>query len=306
MSDSGRRSIRAGSRTTLLAPASPRTRASRLARTTRATPGAPPTRTVHLPRGTAAALATALAAALAGCASGGGEPDASRGTPTSTLTVYAAASLTEAFEELATRFEAEHPSIDVAPIVADGSSILARQIIEGARADVLATADEVTMASVDDEGLLASEPRIFAENVAVLAAPAGDPAGVGGLAGLTQPGVRLVVCAPDVPCGSAAHELFEAAGLRVTAASEEQNVTGVLTKLTLGEADAGVIYGSDLVRADGAVEQLDTSAVPDVVSAYPIAPLAGATDPGAADAFVTFVLSPAGQQVLAEFGFAAP
>jgi len=276
MSDGGRRSIHAGPRA------------------------------ARLPRATAAVLAALLGLTLAGCAGGVDEPDASRGMPTSTLTVYAAASLTEAFEEVATRFEAEHPSIDVAPIVADGSSILARQIIEGARADVLATADEATMASVEDEGLLASEPRIFAENVALLAAPAGDSAGVVGLNGLTRPGVRLVVCAPDVPCGRAAHDLFEAAGLRVTAASEEQNVTGVLTKLTLGEADAGVIYGSDLVRAEGAVERLDTSAVPDVVSAYPIAPVVGAADPAAADAFVAFVLGEAGQQVLVEFGFGVP
>jgi molybdate transport system substrate-binding protein len=263
-----------------------------------------------------AALATlaALAFALAGCASGagdasagaGGEADASGAAPHTTITVYAAASLTDAFDELAARFEAANPSIDVAPIVADASSVLATQIIEGAPADVFATADEVTMAKVDDEGLLGAPPEVFAQNEAVLAVPAGDPAGIADLAGLAEPGVRFVTCAPEVPCGRAAAELLAAAGLDVTPVSEEQNVTAVLTKLELGEADAGVVYGSDLVRADGQVQAVASSAVPAVVNRYPIAPVADAADPDAAAAFVAFVLGEEGQAVLADFGFRAP
>jgi molybdate transport system substrate-binding protein len=277
-------------------------------------PGRPCPRRRRGIRSTARILALAAASTflLAGCAAGaadGTDTDAGGGDtagPAASVTVYAAASLTDAFEELATRFEAANPSIDVAPIVADASSVLATQIIEGAPADVFATADEVTMASVDDEGLLADLPVTFAQNEAVLAVPAGDPAGVGDLAGLAQPGIRFIVCAPEVPCGRAANTLLTSADVRVTPVSEEQNVTAVLTKLQLGEADAGVIYGSDLVRADGEVEAIDTSAVPAVVNRYPIAPVEGAADPDAAKAFVAFVLSDEGQAVLADFGFRAP
>lgn len=260
----------------------------------------------------AAAVAGLTVLALAGCAAGAadgtnaGTPSGGTAAAPATVTVYAAASLTDAFEELATRFETANPSIEVAPIVADASSVLATQIIEGAPADVFATADEVTMASVEDEGLLAANPQIFAQNAAVLAVPAGDPAGVGDLAGLGEPGIQFVACAPEVPCGRAAAELLRSAGLDVRPVSEEQNVTAVLTKLQLGEADAGVIYGSDVVRADGAVEAVDTSAVPAVVNRYPIAPVDGAADPEAAAAFVAFVLGDEGQAVLAEFGFRAP
>lgn len=274
-----------------------------------------PMRRDRFPRvATVAALAVLSALAFAGCAAstgGGTSTDTDSVAPSDetrpgTVTVYAAASLTDAFEELATRFEAEHPSIDVAPIVADASSVLATQIIEGAPADVFATADEATMERVDDEGLLAETPEIFAQNEAVLAVPAGDPAGVDDLAGLEKPGIRFVVCAPEVPCGRAANDLLAAAGVQTTPVSEEQNVTAVLTKLRLGEADAGVIYGSDLVRAEGEVEAVDISAVPAVVNRYPIAPLGDASSPEAAAAFVAFVLGDEGQAVLADFGFRAP
>lgn len=260
----------------------------------------------------ASALTALAAVALAGCSAAGsgadpatasGEDAATRTTP---LTVYAAASLTDAFEELAARFEAVSPAVDVAPIVADASSVLATQILEGAPADVFATADVVTMAGVADEGLLAAAPQIFAENAAVLAVPAGNPAGIRDLAGLTAPGVRFIVCAPEVPCGRAAGELLSSAGVQVTPVSEEQNVTAVLTKLQLGEADAGVVYRSDLVRAAGAVDEVDTSGVPAVVNRYPIAPVATAADPETAEEFVRFVLSADGRAVLARFGFAAP
>lgn len=264
------------------------------------------------------AAAGALAAiALSGCTAGGGpagpaggsgagEGDAASAAPTTTLTVYAAASLTDAFEELATRFEAVYPAIDVAPIVADASSTLATQIVEGAPADVVATADEATMARVADAGLLADAPTVFAQNPAVLAVPTGDPAGVRDVAGLAKPGIRFVVCAPEVPCGRAAEQLVTSAGVEVSPVSEEQNVTAVLTKLELGEADAGVVYQSDLVRAEGLIEAVDTSAVPAVVNRYPIGSLAGASDPEAAAAFVRYVIGAEGQALLAEFGFSAP
>jgi molybdate transport system substrate-binding protein len=255
-------------------------------------------------------LAAIVSLALAGCTAGGGSDGSADGSaiaePTTTLTVYAAASLTDAFEELATRFEEVDPSIDVAPIVADASSVLATQIIEGAPADVFATADEVSMSGVDDEGLLATAPEVFAQNAAVLAVPTGNPGGIPDLAGIAARGVRFIACAPEVPCGRATAELLTSAGVEVAPVSEEQNVTAVLTKLELGEADAGVIYRSDLVRAAGAVEEIDTSAVPAVVNRYPIAPVAGAADPEAAAAFVRFVLGAEGQAVLAGFGFSAP
>ncbi|MDR5698201.1 molybdate ABC transporter substrate-binding protein [Agromyces aerolatus] len=275
-----------------------------------ASAGAPPARRRRL--GRVAGLGAIAALALAGCTAGGGaDGDGDAGpeesaVPTTTLTVYAAASLTDAFEALATQFESVYPAIDVAPIVADSSTVLATQIIEGAPADVFATADEVSMTSVDGEGMLAAAPQVFAQNAAVLAVPAGDPAGVVDLAGIARPEIRFIACVPDAPCGRAAGELLTAAGLQVTPVSEEQNVTAVLTKLELGEADAGVVYRSDVVRAGGAVQEIDTSAVPAVVNRYPIAPVGTAADPEVADAFVRYVLGAEGQAVLAEFGFSAP
>ncbi|MFE7844076.1 molybdate ABC transporter substrate-binding protein [Microbacterium sp. NPDC057407] len=257
--------------------------------------------------------AVVVALALAGCAraadgpAGSVEPGASEpgGELTGELTIYAAASLGGAFDELAERFEARHPRLDVAPITYDGSSTLATQLVEGAPADVFASADESNMQKVVDAGLVSSSAEVFAANTLVIAVPAGNPGGVNGIDDLSDPALTVVLCAPQVPCGSAADTLLAANDVSAVPASLEQNVTAVLTKVAAGEADAGLVYATD-VRERSDVEAVPAAGAEDVVNRYPIAALDGAEDPEAADAFVAFVLSQSGQAVLRDFGFLAP
>jgi molybdate transport system substrate-binding protein len=246
--------------------------------------------------------------ALGGCAAvpATAEPPASTSTGgalSGELTIYAAASLAGAFDELAASFESENPGIDIRPIVYDGSSTLARQLQEGAPADVFAAADEANMGKVD--ALVEGAGDIFATNTLVLATPAGNPAGINGLADLADPEVTVVLCEPEVPCGAASTTLLDAAGVDVAAASLEQNVTAVLTKVASGDADAGLVYRTDVVdRTD--VESIVPEGAADVVNSYPIGALTDSEQPQAARAFVAFVTGARGQQILAAHGFGAP
>lgn len=252
------------------------------------------------------------ALALTACASGGAPADGAGGGEASgapsevsgELRIFAAASLGTAFDELAMQFEQEHPDLDVLPISYDGSSTLATQIIEGAPADVFASADESNMQKVVDAGL-AGDPALFASNTLVIAVPAGNPGGVTGVADLADPALTVVLCAPEVPCGAASTALLEANDVAVSAAGVEQNVTAVLTKVAAGEADAGLVYATD-VRERADVEPIAAAGVDDVVNRYPVAALTEAANPAAADAFVAFVLSDAGRAVLERLGFGAP
>lgn len=248
---------------------------------------------------------------LAGCASGDDDPGAASAPPvdvgpelTGDLTIYAAASLRTAFDELAEQFEAQHPSLEVLPIVYDGSSTLSTQLIEGAPADLFASADENNMQKVVDAGL-ANAPELFASNTLVIAVPAGNPAGVTELESLADPALTVVLCAPEVPCGAASHTLLSNAGVSVTPASLEQNVTAVLTKVAAGEADAGLVYATD-VRGNADVAEIEAAGSADVVNRYPVAMLTDAANPGAAAAFVAFVVSDEGRAVLADLGFGTP
>lgn len=244
----------------------------------------------------AVALA-ALVLALTGCAAS--TPPASDDDMNGTLTVYAAASLQASFEEIAGAFTAQHPDVRISPAY-DGSSTLATQIAEGAPADVFASADEATMAKVSE---LASDPAVFATNTLVIVVPAGNPKKVASLADLS--GVVTVLCAPEVPCGAASARLLEGADVTVDPASLEQNVTAVLTKVAAGEADAGLVYATDVVGRDD-VEAIVPQGSGDVVNRYEIAALTDAANRAAADAFVAFVLSEPGQRILADRGFGAP
>ncbi|MDQ0895211.1 molybdate ABC transporter substrate-binding protein [Agromyces ramosus] len=250
--------------------------------------------------GMLASAAAAAFAALAGCSA---ESEAA----SDELRIFAAASLQGAFDELATRFEGLHPDVDIAPISYDGSSTLAAQLLAGAPADVFASADEPSMARVADDGLVEGEPEAFATNVMTIAVGPGNPLGIEGPADLAGPAAPAVVlCAPEVPCGAAAHSLLERAGVAVTPASEEQNVTAVLTKVRTGEADAGLVYVTDVEAAEGEVDAVEIEGADAVTNVYPIAALTGARDPAAARAFVEFVRSPAGAEVLDAFGFGRP
>ncbi|AOX46623.1 molybdate ABC transporter substrate-binding protein [Microbacterium sp. BH-3-3-3] len=248
----------------------------------------------------------AAAALLAACASPTASPApaasgsaASAATLDGTVEVYAAASLQRSFDEIATAFEAAHPGVTVSAVY-DGSSTLATQIGEGAPADVFASADEKNMAKVADQ---APDPRLFAGNTLVIAVPTGNPGAVSTLADLAR--VTTVLCAPEVPCGAASATLLSNAGVTVTPASAEQNVTAVLTKIAAGEADAGLVYATDVVGRDD-VEAIVPEGADAVVNRYPIAALTDAPNPDAAAAFVAFVLSNDGQRILADAGFRAP
>ncbi|MDZ5144732.1 molybdate ABC transporter substrate-binding protein [Microbacterium testaceum] len=236
---------------------------------------------------------------LAGCASTAPAPAASEDSLSGTVEVYAAASLQRSFDEIASAFEAAHPGVTVSAVY-DGSSTLATQIGEGAPADVFASADEKNMSKVAAE---APDPRLFAGNTLVIAVPTGNPGGVATLADLAR--MTTVLCAPEVPCGAASATLLSNAGVRVTPASSEQNVTAVLTKVAAGEADAGLVYATDVNGRDD-VETIVPAGADAVVNRYPIAALTDAPNPDAAAAFVAFVLGEDGQRVLADAGFRAP
>ena len=243
-------------------------------------------------------LALALALVTVGCT---GSPDARR----TRLTVFAAASLTDAFERLGARFEAAHPGVDV-ELSFGGSTDLAAQIQQGAPADVFASADTVTMERLVAEDLVLSAPRVFATNTLRIAVPPDNPAGVRRLADLASPEVDLVLCAPQVPCGAAALRVAEAAGLGLRPVSEEQSVTDVLNKVALGEADAGLVYRTDVIAAGGRVRGFDFPGSGEVVNAYPIAAVADTRHPALARGFVELVLGEQGRRVLGTAGFGPP
>ena len=220
------------------------------------------------------------------------------------VTVLAASSLTESFEEIATAFEAEHDGVDV-QLTFDASSALATQIQEGVPADVFASADQANLDEVTDAGLGVGTPSAFASNRLQIVVPEGNPAAVTSLADLAAGNLDVALCAPEVPCGRYAAQAFANAGLEVPEASQEDNVRGVLTKVALGEADAGIVYVTD-VRADADVEGVDLPDDVNVVASYPATALRDAPDPELAAAFVAFLTSDEAQAILRRHGFGPP
>ena len=217
-----------------------------------------------------------------------------------TLTVLAASSLTESFGEIATAFEAEHPGVDV-QLSFDASSALATQISEGVPADVFASADTANLEKVTDAGLGSGTATVFASNRLQIVVPKGNPAGIQSLADMTSD-ERLAFCAPEVPCGKYAAQAFEKAGLPLPEASQEESVRGVLTKVALGEADAGLVYVTD-VLTNPDVEGIDLAAGQEVIATYPATALRDAANPEAAAAFVAFLTGADAQAILDEYGF---
>ena len=248
--------------------------------------------------------------ALTACGASGGDAtsasDSSGGDELSgSVTVFAAASLTGSFTDLAADFEAAHPGVSVDLNLA-GSSDLATQIVEGAPADVFASADAKNMSTVVDAGLADGDPVDFATNVLEIAVPPGDPAGVRDLADLADPDLKVVVCAPAVPCGAATTTVTEAAGVALTPVSEESSVTDVLGKVTSGEADAGLVYVTDIAAAGDAVEGVPFDESAEAVNTYPIVALTDSRESDAAQAFVDYVAGPDGRSVLSAAGFGSP
>lgn len=248
-----------------------------------------------------AALLMSLAGVTAGCSPAPSGTVAGAGS----LTVFAAASLERSFTVLADQFEDEHPHTRVHLSFA-GSSDLAAQIIEGAPADVFASADARTMASVDDAGLVNGDPVPFASNRLQIAVPPGNPASIHNLADVAADDVVSVVCAPQVPCGAAAVVVERAAGIRIHPASEELAVTDVLGKVASGEADAGLVYVTDVLASDGRVLGIEFPESRQAVTNYLAAALTGQGNAGMARAFVEAVAGSAGQSVLRDAGFGGP
>lgn len=245
------------------------------------------------------AAAAAIALTAAACGSGGSAEDPAAAPVT--LHVFAAASLQEPFEELGEQFESEHEDVTVEFSFA-GSSTLVEQIQQGAPADVFASADTKNMDKLTDAGLEETDPVDFTTNTLRIAVPAGNPAGVTDLASLTGD-LNLVVCAPEVPCGAATETVEEAAGLEFAPVSEEQSVTDVLNKVTSGEADAGLVYVTDVEKAGDAVEGIDFPEAQQAVNTYPITTVDGSANPQLGQEFVDLVTGEEGHKVLAGYGF---
>lgn len=270
--------------------------------------GAPPTRRTAL---SAAALVAALSLAACGAAGSSSSDTTSADSPAAAtgagisgeVVVFAAASLQDAFEDLAEDFQEANPDASVT-FDFQGSQDLVTALSEGAAADVLATANNSTMDDAAAQSLVGDQSE-FATNVLTLIVPAGNPANVTGIDDGSLDGVDLVICAPEVPCGEATQKLTEELGVTLSPVSEEQKVTDVRGKVASGEADAGIVYTTDAADAGDAVEIIS---LPDndVVNHYPVAVTRSAANPDAAQAFVDLILSDAGQAVLAEYGFGAP
>jgi len=222
-----------------------------------------------------------------------------------TLTVYAAASLAESFGALEKRFEAEHPGVDVT-LNLGASSRLAQQIDEGAQADVFASADERNMEKIAASGRAAGQPTVFATNTLTTAVAPGNPKGIERFADLARPGLTVVTCAAQVPCGSAAERVERSTGVTLTPASEEQDVKSVLTKVLVGEADAGLVYATDAMSAAGKVDRVDFPESADAVNRYPITVVEGSPQAELAHEFTRFVLGVPGAEELGRAGFGPP
>jgi molybdate transport system substrate-binding protein len=271
---------------------------------------------------TARVLTAALAASgllvAAGCGADSPPPGSgaagsgaagSGGTVTGTVTVFAAASLTESFTRIGEDFEAANPGTKAAFNFA-GSPTLATQINEGAPADVFASASPATMRTVADAGNAAGVPAVFARNQLVIAVAEGNPHGVTGLADLAAPGVKVALCAEQVPCGAAAAKALDAARVALTPVTLEQDVKAALSKVKLGEADAALVYRTDAKAAadkaaddDDNVDAVEFPESAEAVNDYPIVVLADAPNPAGARAFLAYVRSGEGKAVLTAAGF---
>jgi molybdate transport system substrate-binding protein len=247
------------------------------------------------------AVAALLALAVAGC----GTPAAERTGMSGDITVFAAASLTESFTELGKRFEDAHDGASVL-FNFGGSSALAKQVTEGAPADVFASASPKNMDQVTDAGAASGEPATFVRNKLMIAVPKDNPAGVTGLSDLADDGRKIALCAAEVPCGAAAEKALDAAGITAKPDTLEQDVKAVLTKVALGEVDAALVYRTDVKAAGDKVEGIAFPEADKAVNDYPIVLLKDATNADGAKAFVEFVLSAKGEAVLTKAGFERP
>jgi len=221
------------------------------------------------------------------------------------IMVFAAASLKKTFTDIGEQFKTENPGDSVEFSFA-GSSDLVTQLTQGAQADVFASADTKNMDKAAQAGLLAGDPVNFASNTLTIAVAPGNPKKLASFKDLTQQGLNVVVCAPQVPCGSATQKVEQATGVTLTPVSEESSVTDVLNKVTTGQADAGLVYITDAKGAGDKVADVPFPEAAGAVNTYPIAVLKESKNPELARKFVDLVAGEAGQKVLSAAGFAKP
>jgi molybdate transport system substrate-binding protein len=248
------------------------------------------------------AAALGVAMLIGGCSSSQNDTATAESNK---ITVFAAASLKSPFTDLGEQFEKDNPGTDVSFSFA-GSSDLVTQLTQGAPADVFASADTKNMTKAVDAGVVAGKPVDFATNTLTIVTPPGNPKDIASFADLAKSGMSVVVCAPQVPCGSATEKVEEATKVTLRPVSEESAVTDVLGKVTSGQADAGLVYVTD---AKGAGDKVTTIPFPEsggAVNTYPIATLKDSRDTATAQKFVDLVTGREGRKVLTAAGFAAP
>lgn len=251
------------------------------------------------------ALAGAVAVTLAGCGSEKSSDPTTADQVSGTVTVFAAASLTGTFTELGKQFEAAHPGVKV--VYSFGaSSALAEQIKQGAPADVFASAAPKNMQQVVDAGEITAKPVTFVRNRLEIAVPAGNPGHITGLADFGKSEPKIALCAEQVPCGAAAKTVFEVAGVNPQPDTREADVKAVLTKVTLGEVDAALVYRTDVKAAGDKVQGITFPEADKAINDYPVAPLAKAPNAAAAAAFVEFISSEKARTVFTAAGFDNP
>ncbi|MEC3978572.1 molybdate ABC transporter substrate-binding protein [Amycolatopsis sp. H20-H5] len=231
-----------------------------------------------------------------------GSPSAAGGGEAKTLTVFAAASLTESFGALGKQFEASHPGLTVKFNFA-GSSALVQQLTNGAKVDVFASADQANMDKATKGQVIDGQPAVFATNKLTVAVAKGNPKGIKAFADLARAGTIVVVCAPQVPCGAAAKKVETNTKVTLKPASEEQDVKAVLTKVQSGDADAGLVYVTDATSAASKVDKVDFPEASGAINNYPIAVVKDAPQAALAKEFTDFVLGAQGKAELTKVGF---
>jgi molybdate transport system substrate-binding protein len=256
------------------------------------------------------AIGAALLLGLAACSSGTATSTPSATTSkapalTGTITVYGAASLTSSFTTLAIDFEKANPGVTVQNTF-NGSGVLVTQIQQGAPADVFASADPAPMKTLSAAGLIDGNGTNFATNILEIATPPSNPANVTSFQDLSKPGTKVVVCQVAQPCGAATAQMEQVTGVTLSPVAEEPSVTAVLTQVTTGQADAGLVYKTDVKGAGSTVHGVPFPESSKVVNVYPIAALKASKNAAVAKAYVDFILGPKGQAVLRAAGFGKP
>jgi molybdate transport system substrate-binding protein len=241
----------------------------------------------------------ASAVLLAAC---GGSASPSNGSLSGSISVFAAASLTDSFKALGTAFQSAHPDTTVQLNFA-GSPTLVTQIEQGAASDVFASADTTNMDKLKADGFTAGSPQVFAHNKLEIVVALANPKGITSLADLAKPGVIYITAAPTVPAGKYALQILASAGVKVTPKSLETDVKSVVSKIELGEADAGIVYVTDVKAAGSKVTGVPIPDSVNVIATYPIGAVKGSKSSNLGGAFISYVLSADGQATLQSFGF---